>query len=247
MFIFTRAATLKIYDDFKKFIFIFSLAMQALYIGYLIYALTVGAGVLFANVTFLALSAIYTVLLAIHGTGKKQEDKSKLKTVGKIYRRVRIGIKALTLAATLYGIHIATTRLTTAAVILAAMTTIAWVLSVLFELVRIIFENYYELIEAALAKDFYQFKKILPGSEPPKIKSNVDGKLEALGGELKEKIDADRLLKNARKKQAKREKLERIRGGIAKRIKAILPSGKKNKISEESEKEAPLPEAAKKK
>ena len=165
--LFTRAATLKIYDDLKKFIFIFSVTTQALYVGYLTYALLTGAGILFANIAFLLLSVAYSVLLLIYGRRQKEKDKDKIEAISKIYRWTRIVIKAGTLAATVYGIHIATTKVTFIAVLLAALTTIAWVLSILFELVRIVFEKYYELIEAAILKDTYPIRKLLMKAEAP--------------------------------------------------------------------------------
>ena len=96
MFIYTRAATLKIYDDLKKFLFIFSASMQALYIGYLIYALAVGAGLLFVNIALMALSASYLTFIIVQQVKQKKLPKRKspryylatkpnLKTTGPFY------------------------------------------------------------------------------------------------------------------------------------------------------------------
>ena len=63
--------------------------------------------------------------------------KDTVAKVGKAYRWSKIGIKTFTLAATLYGIHIATTKVTTTAVIFAALTVIAWMMNVIFELIKL--------------------------------------------------------------------------------------------------------------
>ena len=56
MFIYSRAVFNKIIEDIKKFIFIFSLIMQTVYIGYLVYAIVIGAGILYVNITLLILA-----------------------------------------------------------------------------------------------------------------------------------------------------------------------------------------------
>ena len=229
VFLYTRAATLKIYDDLKKFIFIFSVTTQALYIGYLIYALCAGAGIIYANISFLALASAYLAFLLIYAKRKKDEAKDKIETVSKIYRWTRIILKAGTLAATVYGIHIAATSVTFTTVLLAALTTIAWVLSILFELVRMVFERYYELIEAAVVKDTYP---IIMKAQAPEIESKLDAKLEAIGGELKEKIDAEKLIRTAEKKAKKQEKRRAAKDAVIGKIKSIFP--KKRPSADES-------------
>lgn len=232
VFLYTRAATLKIYDDLKKFIFIFSVTTQALYIGYLIYALCARAGIIYANISFLALSSVYLAFLLIYAKKKKDEAKNKIETVSKIYRWTRIILKAGTLAATVYGIHIATTSVTFTTVLLAALTTIAWVLSILFELVRMVFERYYELIEAAVAKDTYPIRKIIMKAQAPEIESKLDAELEAIGGELKEKINAEKLIRTAEKKAKKQEKRRAVKDAVICKIKSIFP--KKRPSADES-------------
>ena len=236
MFIYTRAATLKIYDDLKKFLFIFSASMQALYIGYLIYALAVGAGILFVNIALMALSASYLTFIIVQQVKQKKLPKDTVGMVGKAYRWSRICIKAFTLGATLYGIHIAASKVNTVTVILAALTTIAWMMSVLFELIKIIFERYYELIESAFAKDMYPIKKklsILPGitADAPVIEDGVDRKLNALGGNLRSKIDASKLLKKAEKKAKRKERRDEVIG----KMKRLLPKKKIQKPETDSE------------
>lgn len=239
MFIYTRAATLKIYDDLKKFLFILSSSMQALYIGYLIYALAVGAGILYVNISLLALSVSYLAFMTVQHIKQNKLPKDTVGKIGKAYRWSRICIKAFTLGATLYGIHIAATKVNTVTVILAALTAIAWMMSVLFEFVKIIFERYYELIESAFNKDMYPIKKklsFIPGitAETPVIGDDVDRKLNALGGNLQSKIDANKLLKKAEKKAKRKER----RDAVVDKIKGFLP--KRKKESSETNTELPV-------
>ncbi len=248
MFIYTRAATLKIYDDLKKFLFIFSSSMQALYIGYLIYAIAVGAGIIYVNIALLVLSAAYLIFMVTNYIKQKNISKDAVDKVGRAYRWSKICIKAFTLGSTLYGIHIATTRVTATAVILAALTAIAWMLSVLFELVKMVFERYYELIESAITKDLHPYKKIanmIPGVnlESKAIDDEIERKLIGLGDGLKIKIDADKILKKAEKKATRRAKRKEFTDSIIGKVKGILPKKKK----QDSAIEATLPAEDKKK
>ena len=210
-FIYTRAATMKVYDDLKKFIYGFSISMQALYIGYLVYALVVGAGILWINAVLGTLSLAYLMFMIVNHNTQEKLPKDTVSAVGKAYRWSKICAKAFTLGVTLYGIHMATTTVTTATVIFAALTTILWILSVMFELIKFVFERYYELIESAISKDVYQFKKIInfiPGkkAEEPKISESVDKKLNDLGDKLKVKIEAEKLVKKEEKKAKRKDK-----------------------------------------
>ena len=59
MFDYTKAAFKAIENDFKLFDFLFNIVFQVLYIGYLIYALIVGAGFLVANIILLIFAIAY--------------------------------------------------------------------------------------------------------------------------------------------------------------------------------------------
>lgn len=229
MFIYTRAATLKIYDDLKKFIFGFSVSTQGLYIIFLVYALAIRLGRLYVNIALLTVSLGYLVFMIINQVKENQMPKDAVNTVGRIYRILRICIKAFTLGLSLYSIHIATTHVTVISVTLAAMSIIAWLLSVMFELFRIVYERYYELIESAIAKDIYPFKKVInliPGkkAEAPQIDENIDRKLSKLGGDLQTKINAEKLVKKAEKKEKRKAALS----NAINRVKDILPIKRKN-------------------
>ena len=230
MFIYSRAVFNKIIEDIKKFIFIFSLIMQTVYIGYLVYAIVIGAGILYVNITLLILAYTYAVFIVINQAKQKKISKNAQATVKKIYRRSKIFVNAFTLASTLYGVFIASSDAGTVAIILAAFTSIVWLLSVLLEILSYIFEKYAELITGAFEKDLYQFKKWLPGTDAPEIKDKTNRKIESLGTEYESTLDAKKILRKAEKKIKKQEKRHELRERITGRIKSILPK-KKTKIT----------------
>lgn len=226
MFIYSRAVLFKISEDIKKFAFIFSLLTQIIYIGYLVYALIAGSGIFYANIILLVLSYTYSVFIVINRIKQSKKPEDSEKNVKKIYRRAKICINALTLGATLYGIFIATSSPDTASVIFASFTTITWLLSVLLEIVVVIFEKYSELVAAAIEKDLYQFKKWIPGTDAPEIKEKVNRKIETLGGAYESKLDAEKLLRKAEKKARNQEKRKEFRAAVTQKIRGLLPKKK---------------------
>lgn len=239
-FINSRAALFKVYNDLKKFIFCFNIAAQSVYIAYLIYAIIVGTGILFANITLIALSAGYLVFYIVKIVKHIKTKNNAVETIEKTYRWTKIAIKAFTLGATLYGIHIATVRATTAAVIFAAFTTITWVMSVLFELVRYLFENYFELISSAVKKDAYPYLKVLnvfPSIkiDSPNLSEELEKKLLTLSSAHQEIIDAKKLKTKALKKTERKEKRKAAINAVKNKIKGILP--KKKSEAKESDTE----------
>ncbi len=239
-FINSRAALFKVYNDLKRFIYAFNIATQAIYIAYLIYAIIVGTGILFANIALTALSAGYLVFYVIKIIKQVETKNNSAETIEKTYRWTKISLKALTLGATLYGIHIATSRATTPAVILAVFTTIAWVMSVLFELVRYLFENYFELISSAVKKDAYPYLKVLnvfPSIkiDSPNLSEELEKKLLTLSSAHQEIIDAKKLKTKALKKTERKEKRKAAINTVKNKIKGILP--KKKSEAEESDTE----------
>ena len=247
MFIYSRAVMAKILNDLKKLIFIFSLIMQTVYIAYLIYAIVIGAGILFVNIALLVLICTYTLYAVINKIGQKKISKKADKVIKKIYRRSKITVKAFTLAATIYGIIIASSKVGTLTIIFAAFTTIAWLLSVLLEIAVWVFEKYAELFTGAMEKDLYQFKKWLPGSEAPDLNEKTNQKLEVLGTSYENSLSTKKILRKAEKKIKKQEKRHERREYVADKVKSLLPKKKRKREPDKSAEEKPKITAGNKK
>lgn len=232
MFIYSRAVLVKIADDIKRFSFIFSLLTQAVYIGYLVFALATGAGIFFANVVLLSLSATYAVFIVINRIKQQKLRKDSTKTLKKTYRRIKIAINAFTLGATLYGIFIAADAPGAATVILATFTAVTWMISILLEIAVSAFERYSELVTAAMEKDIYQLRKWIPGTDAPNIDTRVNKKIELLGGEYGSRLDAEKALRKAQKRVKRQERFKEFKTVITDKFKAFIP--KKKSESDES-------------
>ena len=88
MFDYTQAAAKQIAADFQKVLYIISVCSQAVYIGYLLYALFAGAGVLWVNIVLLAISSAYFAFFLITTKCGRHPSGAKAKIIQKTGKRV---------------------------------------------------------------------------------------------------------------------------------------------------------------
>ena len=212
---YTRGVFSKTIDDLKRLTFLFSLALQIFQIGYLIYALCVGAGIQIANIILLAVSALYFIfILYTHRCTIAKETEKLLKG---IYRWSKRFIKLFTLGVSVYGLVITASEPVTVhsliSIVLLLFMVIAWILDVLFSLVIIIVERRKDLFFDALKMDLEPVLKAknfvdkIRGREVEEeiVTSKTRNKLEAIKSAFKQKRKQAKLDKKEAKRTAKEE------------------------------------------
>ncbi|MBO7304281.1 MAG: hypothetical protein J6V09_03585 [Clostridia bacterium] len=157
MFDYTKAAFNKTLNDFKKFAYAFNVLVQMTYIGYLVYAICVGAGFLIANIILISVSVAYLIFYALYGLDG--EKKLTRRITKRIYKYFKIFIKAVTLGATVYGIYVATDKVGFATIVLAAITTVGWVVSFVVTLIIEFFMAKWRFMISAFEADINRVKR----------------------------------------------------------------------------------------
>ena len=216
MFEYSKAAFGKVVSDVKKLVYACDITVQALMIVYLIYALVTDAGKLWANIPLLVICVGYFLFFLLYTKGNPFHKRNGAeKTVGKIVKYSKLFIKFCTLGVTLYGIYIATTHPTAPAVMLAAMSIVGWLLQVVFEVIKLIVENLFDLAKEAVTADVEEIMKPVttvknffkknteqetePAKEKTKRRLWLDEKVSKMREEKRAKKEAESLAK----KQAK--------------------------------------------
>lgn len=156
----TRDAINETIADFRRWFYIFKYSSLVVTVAYLIYAIAVGLGYLWANVLLLAVVSSYFLFDIITVGGIDRESRRVRRQVRRVYAWVRLIIKAITLTVTLYSIYIATTAVSPISIILTTLMIILFVLQLLFELVCIVIENKKERFLNALHEDLEGFRKV---------------------------------------------------------------------------------------
>ena len=219
---YTKSVLVKTVEDLKSIAFYAALTLQILQVGYLIYALCVGLGILAANIILLILTSAYlSFMLYLHwGTVGK-----KLQTILKrVYQWSKRAIKLFTLGVSVYGLWITASETITTksliSIILLVFMLIAWVLEILFSLILMVVERRASLLLDAMKMDF----------EPVfKAKNFID---KIRGREVEEEIVPSKSrsilnkMNTERKERLKAKKLERKAEKAAQ--KAALKAAKKN-------------------
>ncbi len=255
MFDYTQAAAKQIAADFQKVLYIVSVFSQAVYIGYLIYALCAGAGVLWVNLVLLAISAAYFVFFLITTKCGRQPGGAKAKIVQKtgkcVYKYCKLLIKIYPLALTIYGLYQTTEKVSFLALLLICFMMIGWILQIVFEVFGAIFSNRFALIMDGVKADVEEikrpvtavgnfFKKITgkeveTPQEPTKNQLKLREKVEQFRAERKEKRELKKQEFKAKKAAEKQEKIDK-KAAISIENKLLKSAEKQEKAAKKQEK-----------
>lgn len=214
---YTKAAIKKTVADFKLLAYVIGVATQFVYVGYLVYTLFAGTGVLAANVAMLAVSVAYLVFfLCVTEFGKSPDGKKNLKkTVNRIFQWCKRLIKLYTLGVTLYGIYFTAQNVSWLSVLLSAFMAVGWVLEFVFYVVCRVVEIRVKFLVEGLEADIAQmmqpvktvgnFFKRIAGKEvePEKPQTKNQQVLQRL-------VDEEKTAKKAKKLRKKSEKTKEI-------------------------------------
>ena len=159
MLIYTRATLDKIVTDVKMFSRFFSIATLAFSIGYMIYAMASGVGVLWVNICLTVISVAYMVIYIMFAEKKDRTSKEVRRYSAHAFKCTKIVLKAYTVGLTIYGIYIAAEKADAIAIILALINLCVWGLQVMLELVSLVVERYKELLIASIQADVEQITK----------------------------------------------------------------------------------------
>ena len=205
MLINTRAAFDKIFNVFKWFVYLVGMFMNSTYVASTVYAIAVGSGNLYVNIALAVISFSYFVFyIATYWDARSKEVK---RSVSRVYRIFNIFARAFTMGIAIYGLYIATERVTLVSVLIAALTVISWIFQITTTLIISFVENRRELIVLALAADFEpvtqpinrvgNFIKKIKGEEPEDSLANPK---EAKLRRRLDKITRDFIVKKNNKK-----------------------------------------------
>lgn len=199
MFVYTRAYFKKLIDDINLVGYLFNVITPVFYIAYLLYAIFLPVGFRWANVTLLVLTLLYLVFYISTYDIKNKDFKATKKRVRHIFKGIKLGVTAMTLGITIYGIYVASTHTTAVSVVLSSFMALFWVVNVFIEIMSYIIEYQSELFLAAIEADKNEFlapvnavgnfvkrvtgKEPTPTKEPKKILRALDSRV----GELRRK------------------------------------------------------------
>lgn len=216
MFDYTKSVFNKTIEDLKSIAFFSALFLQIFQIGYLVYALCIGSGIMAANIVLLILSTAYLGFMLYIQWQKTAKVTEKI--LKQIYHWSKRLIKLFTLGVSIYGLFITASDIVTikslVSIILLVFMLIAWLFDVLFSLIVIVIERRTALFFDAMKMDFEPVFKAknffdkIRGKEVQEelVPTKSRSLLERLRGKRKEEILQKKLDKKAEKAALKSAK-----------------------------------------
>lgn len=205
---YTKAAVAKIVDDLKRVGYIFNIVIQSLSIVYLVYAICVSAGILWANIALLTFSVVFFVFYLITHNKNGKQVRQIYKATKRACKWIKLSIRAFTLGIMMYSLYAATTHTTAVSVILTALMVVGWTLQVLLEIVLAFAESRFEILIAGIQADFENaikpvqsvgnfLKKVTgqevePDKEPTRARKILDKRVSEVRAERKKKKEEKR-------------------------------------------------------
>lgn len=166
MFDYTQVAWKQVVADFQKVLYIIGVASQAVYIGYLLYSLIAGTGVLWVNIALFALSVAYFVFSSSPRKAEKRPTAQKQtgkKLGAKIYKACKLLLRIYPIALTIYGLYQTAEHVSFLAILLVCMMIIGWILQIVFEVIGAILSNRFALMLDAVKADVEEIKRPVTG------------------------------------------------------------------------------------
>lgn len=196
MLLYTRAYFNKLIHDFNLAAYCFNVISPLIYIAYLLYAIFLPVGFMWANISLLCLTVLYLVFYLVTYDLKEKKLKNAKKRVKHIFRGLKLSVSGMTLGITIYGIYVATTHTSVLSVVLSCFMALFWVIQLAVELISYVIEYQAELFLAAIERDKDELirpitsvgnfvkrvtgKEPEPPKEPKKILKVLDGRVEEM-------------------------------------------------------------------
>lgn len=170
---YTKAAIDVVIRDIKILSNILKYLTIILSLAYYIYALIAQVGNSVVNIVLISLIGCFLVFELI--TIKIDINKITKRVIRRIYRWSKLIIKASVLAATLYSLYLTSLTTNGLTIVLSTLTIIFFIIQLIVELLRFLFERYKDLLLDAVKQDIDNFKE--NASKPVENIVNVTRKI----------------------------------------------------------------------
>lgn len=211
---YTSAAVTKILKDLNIISKAFKIITTLFFIGYFTYVLIAQKGMFIVNLTLAILFVLYSVFDLVTFNKKLRVTK---KVVKRFYDIIKLILKVIPLAISIYSMYMATIESTPISIILLTLLIILWILQVVLEIVVIFVQEELEYLMAGVNEDVFKriiginnvLKKITLSGEKVEFEQPYEKELSKLEKYVKinEEKKIDKKVKKEIKKKEYRKKI----------------------------------------
>lgn len=143
----------KIKREISLIAFIVQIVLNLFLIGFPIYSIAVGNGIIAINIILLLLALGTMAFFLMTASNKERKFKSIKKKYERISKAIALACRAVPLVTTIYGAIIASGKTDTLTILVIVATAIIWVIQLLFELIKYFIETRVNLFVDGLKLD----------------------------------------------------------------------------------------------
>ena len=159
MFDHTRASVDHILMELRRFVFGFRITVQSVYIVYLLFAIFVPMGNLAVNIALLAIGVGYLIFTLIFDAGEEKRERQTRITVRRWVNYTKLVLKAYALGVVIYTAAISLSHATPVSLLMPAITSVLFLIQVLFEIVLYYVETRAQLLFDSMTMDLEPITK----------------------------------------------------------------------------------------
>lgn len=234
MFEYTKHVFNQTVEDIKSITNAVQLITGLIYIAYLIYAITVGIGIVAVNVVLLVISAIYFAFtLAMNSKQLNKSDRQLKENAKRVYKVSKYIIQIPTLVVAVITLSMLESDHITFSLLFTVLMILGYVMSVLLSVLTVVVENRAKKFMVAFEADVEPIMKVVNGIKKlkgdtvdpqpydkakEKIRSELDLIISKNRQQRKEKETAERILKKEERKGENREKIQKLKEIIKQKL-----------------------------
>lgn len=156
----TRGAVHHLKIRAKQVSFAVALAMQLVYIGYLVYLMVNGGGIFGVNVGMCALSVGYLAFFITMefrymgmSSATQKEKRRVAKRIKKYYKWIKLGVKTVNLGIIIYSLYVESVISTAFSTIITTLMIILWIIELIIALGSVAIDYVVDIILEAVEED----------------------------------------------------------------------------------------------
>lgn len=173
MFDHTRASVDHILMELRRFVFGYRITVQSIYIVYLLFAIFVPMGNLAVNVVLLAIGVGYLIFTLIFDLGEEKRQQQTRILVRRWVHSAKLVLKAYALGVVIYTAAISLSHATPISLLAPAITSVLFLIQVLFEVVLYYVETRARLLFDSMTMDLEPITK--PAAQVSALIKRVKG------------------------------------------------------------------------
>lgn len=150
---YTKAVLNDAVKDLKSFLYWFSVITQLLYIGYLLFAIISGIGIIYVNVALGVISLAYFIFYMLTNNATDKKTKHVAYVTRHTKTIIKLVLNAFTLAVAIYGIYISATTTNAFSLMLTILMIVFWCVQLVLEIIIFFFEHKKNMVLYGLQKD----------------------------------------------------------------------------------------------